>query len=158
MSVCLFLLLNCRVLSSFSWPMQQCWGFFQPCLCILWIVLVNQVETEHWAVLLHLSFPIMPIIMVFEYTYLNKLGNQQTDLHITVRNGHKLYALKSLCGINHLLSIVHMNKCFLYSHNSGKVSSDKESELFISFSSPPHCDSSRPYRQPHPDTIWINLD
>lgn len=31
--------------------------------------------------------------------------------------------------MNFLLSIVHMNKCFLYSHDSGKLSSEKESEL-----------------------------
>lgn len=30
----------------------------------------------------------MPIIMVFEYSYFNKLDNQQTDLHIAVRNGY----------------------------------------------------------------------
>lgn len=73
----------------------------------------------------------MPIIMVFEHSYFEKLGNQQTDLHITVRNGYKLYALnfKSLCGMNCLLSTVHMNKCLLYSHDLGKLSSGKESEL-----------------------------
>lgn len=130
MSLCLLLLLNCRVLGSFNWPTQK-WGFFPSCLWILWIMSGNQVETERWAVLLNLSFPMMPVIMVFEYSYLNKLGNQQTDLHIAVRNGYKLYALnfKSLCVINCLLSIVHMNKCFPYSHNSGKLSSEKQSEL-----------------------------
>jgi len=76
-------------------------GFFSSCLWILWIASANQVETERWEVLLHLSFPTIPIIMVFEYSYFNKLGIQQTDLHTTVRNGYKPSAInfKSLCGI-----------------------------------------------------------
>lgn len=62
----------------------------------------------------------MPIIMVYEN---NNLGNQQTDLHITVRNEYKLWALNfnRLCGMSCLLSIMHMNKYFLHSHDSGKL-------------------------------------
>lgn len=71
---------------------------------------VRQVEPGR-AALLCLSFPTMPIITVFEN---NNLGNQQTDLHTTVKNGYKLCAVNfnSLCGIVCLVSCIPINISF----------------------------------------------
>lgn len=71
--------------------------FFSSCLWILWITSMNQVETEWWPVLPHLHLHTMPFITVFEYIYFNKLGSQQTDLHITEIDSDFLHLILRVC-------------------------------------------------------------